>query len=245
MPRPAYFPVHVGSCVGPAGSAKGRGVINQHEEKSMYQSYENLTDERNYDKRASAWFLTVDGEWGVFSNMHRAVEGIGKTGYDKAILRVCGKEWTTTEAIYQAMRFPEHPDIQETIRTRSSPMIAKMVAVGARANGRPDWFEVKPFVMEWCLRIKVSQWWRHVHHLLLKSDPLPIVEVSKKDTFWGAKEQVGGRGRAFAGRNVLGRLWMGIRAEMLGCEAGTRKARFAAVPLPPVPNMRLFGQVLA
>ena len=39
-----------------------------------------------------------------------------------------GKDYKTTEALFQCLRFKDHPEIQDQIRNKPSPMSAKMVA---------------------------------------------------------------------------------------------------------------------
>jgi len=184
-----------------------------------------------YQKQSVAHFCRVRDEWGVFSNMHRP---------EKEVLTVGGREWLSTEAIYQALRFPDHPEVQERVRQQKSPMTAKMVTKPFRETcSRSDWKEVKVEIMQWCLRLKLAQWFRHVYWPLIQSDPLPIVEIStKNDEFWGTTDQ-GGR---LIGCNALGRLWMGIRQEVIAhpTSLAVRKAHFTVVPPPTVP-MTLFG----
>lgn len=115
----------------------------------------------------------------------------------------------SVEALYQACRYPHLPEVQKLIVGQRSPMTAKMVGKPYREDTRPDWEDVKVDIMRWCLRVKYVQHGRFAD-ALHSTGLLPIVEKSRKDTFWGAKEIEPDR---FEGCNVLGRLLMQLRAE--------------------------------
>lgn len=118
----------------------------------------------------------------------------------------------TSEALYQACRFPHLPDIQRRIIDAKSPMTAKMLSKPYRKYSREDWICVRVKIMQWCLRIKLAQNLEKFSSLLLSTKELAIVEYSTKDDFWGAKfdKEKG----CFIGMNVLGRLLMGLRLEL-------------------------------
>ena len=118
----------------------------------------------------------------------------------------------TSEALYQAMRFPGRPDFQRRVLDQLSPMAAKMVCKPIRdQHTRPDWLAVRVAVMRWCLRAKLVSNFDTFAALLVSTGRVPIVEDSVKDDFWGA--------RAFntemlSGSNVLGRLLMELREQV-------------------------------
>lgn len=114
----------------------------------------------------------------------------------------------TSEALYQACRYPHLPEVQKLILVQSSPMTAKMHARKYLQKSRPDWEFVRFAVMRWCLRAKLLQNQATFGELLLLTGQLPIVEHSAKDDFWGAKQNENG---FLVGRNVLGRLLMELR----------------------------------
>lgn len=137
-------------------------------------------------------------------------------------LLVAGREWKTSEALYQAARFPNVPDLQEQIRMQASPMAAKMVTKPYRsASGRPDWDAVRVEVMRWVIRVKVLQG-GDFGARLAETGERPIIEDSHKDRFWGAvfSHESG----FFVGENWLGRLLMDVRGEV-GSIAGARRVR--------------------
>jgi predicted NAD-dependent protein-ADP-ribosyltransferase YbiA (DUF1768 family) len=49
----------------------------------------------------------------------------------------------TSEALYQACRFPHRPDVQRLILDQRSPMLAKNVGKPYRRDSRSDWEEVR------------------------------------------------------------------------------------------------------
>lgn len=117
----------------------------------------------------------------------------------------------TSEALYQACRFPHKPDIQNIIIKEASPMTAKMKSKPYRKDSRGDWDDIRVPVMKWCLRVKLAQNWVSFGDLLLSTENKPIVEDSRKDDFWGAIKNDAGD---FHGKNVLGRLLMELREKL-------------------------------
>ena len=150
-------------------------------------------------------------------------------------LTVNGIKIRTSEALYQACRFPHLPDVQRLIIAQGSPMAAKMRSKPFRKQSRPDWDKVRVKVMRWCLRVKLAQNWDTFGALLKSTDDKPIVEESKKDDFWGAYPQESG---ILVGGNVLGRLLMELRRELLG--PGQESLR--AVDPPGIGDFLLLGR---
>ena len=126
-------------------------------------------------------------------------------------LRVNGILIYTSEALYQACRFPHMAHVQRKIIQERSPMTAKMRAKPFRNDSRRDWDAVRVRVMRWCLRVKLAQNWQSFSTLLLATGNRPIVERSRKDDFWGAKVIDSG---VLIGRNALGRLLMELREQL-------------------------------
>lgn len=152
-------------------------------------------------------------------------------------LQVNGIRILTTEALYQACRFPHMPEVQREIIGQQSPMTAKMKSKPHRANSRPDWDEVKYKIMRWCLRVKLAQNYEEFGRLLLATLNRPIVEQSRKDVYWGAK-LVEETGDTLIGQNVLGRLLMELREKLKADMDGALKT---ALPLN-IPNFLLLGK---
>lgn len=128
-------------------------------------------------------------------------------------LHINGVRILTTEALYQACRFPHMPEVQREIIGQHSPMTAKMKSKPHRKDSRPDWDDVRYKVMRWCLRVKLAQNYEEFGRLLLATRDRPIVEQSRKDDYWGAKLS-DETGDTLIGQNVLGRLLMELREKL-------------------------------
>jgi type I restriction enzyme S subunit len=155
----------------------------------------------------------VGEEWGGLSNMSNDFP-----------LRVNGQPVGSSEALYQACRFPHRPDWQREILDAPHAMRAKMIARrdGRRKeHSRPDWQEVQVEVMSWCLRVKLAQHFERFGGLLRRTSPRPIVERSRKDRFWGAVLESDG---VLRGQNRLGLLLMELRDELLACQLAGKRA---------------------
>ena len=149
-------------------------------------------------------------------------------------LIVNGTRIQTSEALYQACRFPSRPDVQRQIIDDKSPMSAKMRSKPFRGNTRPDWNSVRVQMMRWCLRVKLAQNWQKFGHILLSTGKVPIVEKKVKHTdFWASTEQPDG---TLVGMNVLGRLLMELREQLMSDEAESLRS---VKPLN-IPNFLLF-----
>lgn len=155
---------------------------------------------RTYQRNECVTFRKTKEAFGGLSNM--------AGGYP---LNVNGIRILTSEALYQACRFPHLPDVQKLIIAQNSPMTAKMKSKPYREQSRLDWDAVRVKIMRWCLRVKLLQNWNKFGDLLLSTEDKPIVEDSHKDDFWGAipidSEQL-------VGVNALGRLLMELREEL-------------------------------
>ena len=125
-------------------------------------------------------------------------------------VNVNGVRILTSEALYQACRYPDRPDVQRLIIEQRSPMTAKMKGKRYLHHTRSDWSSVRVNVMRWCLRVKLAQNRDNFGELLLSTGDAPIVEDSRKDDFWGAKRVNG----LLVGINALGRLLMELREEL-------------------------------
>jgi ribA/ribD-fused uncharacterized protein len=127
-------------------------------------------------------------------------------------IKVNGIHILTSEALYQACRFPHLPDVQKKIIDEKSPMTAKMVGKPFRSNSRPDWDSTRVDIMYWCLRVKLAQNFITFGQLLESTCDKAIVEDSSKDAFWGAVQDKKDN-TILIGVNALGRLLMKLRQE--------------------------------
>ena len=153
-----------------------------------------------YRRKDCAVFLKTKEQYGSLSNM--------AGGFPIVVDKIM---WRTSEALYQACRFPDHPLIQRAINSEASPISAKMVGRKHIKNTREDWEDVKVKIMKWCLHLKLAHNFDKFSRCLLQTVPLDIVEQSWKDTFWGAKPI---NPFQLEGRNMLGLLLMDLREEL-------------------------------
>ena len=152
-----------------------------------------------YHAHQSAAFRRTRESWGGFSNM--------ASGYP---ITIGCTHVRTVEALFQALKFPHHPDVQAAIIAERSPMEAKRVSRQHDSHCRPDWLQIRIKVMYWCLQMKLAQNFIPFSELLNASVSMHIVENSSRDDFWGAKPHAD----QFTGQNVLGRLLMRLRKQL-------------------------------
>lgn len=178
---------------------------------------------RTYHKSECAVFLKTAEQYGGLSNM--------AGGYP---LSINGIRILTSEALYQACRFPHLPEVQKLIIGQKSPMAAKMKSKPYRKDSRSDWDDVRVQVMRWCLRVKLVQHWEKFGDLLVSTGDKPIVEESYRDQFWGAKPT---DDETLCGANVLGRLLVELREQLKGSDP----QKTWVVEPPPLSNFLLLG----
>ena len=178
---------------------------------------------RTYNRSESAVFLKTRERYGGLSNM--------AGGFPLVVNHV---KIRSSEALYQACRFPHLSDLQRVIIAQKSPMTAKMKGKPHRSNSRPDWDAVRIKIMRWCLQVKLAQNWDSFSALLLETGDMPIVEHSRRDDFWGAKPV---DGETLIGTNALGRLLMELRERV----KGEPKADLQYVGPLPIPDFLLYG----
>lgn len=153
-----------------------------------------------YDPSECCVFHKTKEQWGAFSNM--------AGGFPIA----CGGLiWKSSEALYQAARYPDHPVIREAIRDASNGFTCKLVAKANYSLTRLDWDDVRIGVMFAAIYAKIASnpvlW-----DLLAETGDRPIVEKSHKDQFWGAVDNGTGM---LEGENTLGKIWEAIRTQWL------------------------------
>ena len=185
-------------------------ISSEHEEKAM-----ELETSKTYRRSECAVFLRTAEQFGGLSNM--------AGGY---ALSINGIRILTSEALYQACRFPHRPDIQKLILGQTSPMAAKMKSKPYRKDSRPDWDAIRVGIMRWCLHVKLVQNWEKFGCLLLSTGNMPIVEESYRDPFWGAKPV---NEESLVGQNVLGQLLAKLREQLKNPESHTL---WVVEPLP-------------
>jgi type I restriction enzyme S subunit len=180
----------------------------------------------SYRRADCAVFRKTAELWGEYSNMAGGFPIV-----------VNGVQILTSEALYQACRFPHLPQVQREIVAQASPMAAKMKGKPHRKSSRADFDRLRVPIMWWALRVKLACNTRTFSRLLLASKDRPIVEDSHKDTFWGAKATKDDD-QILIGQNVLGRL-LGLMRDLVkkdGIES------LQVVDPLDIPNFLLFGE---
>ena len=153
----------------------------------------------SYDVNNVCAFSRAKDKWGEFGNM--------TGGFPLRLFR--DVLVPSSENLYQMMRFPHRADIQQEILEQKSGMGAKMVSKKYRSEHTHPSFEAnKQQIMFWCLMLKAAQHKKY-RDALLETGDRHIVEISKKDDFWGAKFNEDKT--LLIGQNELGNLHMTVR----------------------------------
>lgn len=126
-------------------------------------------------------------------------------------LRWKGLRFDTAEAAYHWEKFPQSPGIRDEIWCASSAHEAFKLAERNKAWRRPDWDQAKVILMRDILRAKAAQH-EYVRRKLLATGERELIENSWRDDFWGW-------GPNRDGQNMLGKLWMEVRAELRSAAA--------------------------
>ena len=125
-----------------------------------------------------------------------------------------GKQWRTSEALFQALRFKDQA-IQELIREEKSPMGAKFVMKANKEHITTEPHSKKDVMnMKMCLKLKLQQHPSLIEELINTGDKIIIEDVTARgdkggNLFWGAMLVDG----EWVGENTLGKLWMELRKE--------------------------------
>ena len=165
---------------------------------------------RVYLKDQACGFRYTRAAWGAFSN------------FQPLPVPIVAGPWSfaSSEAVYQACKFPAHPGVQK--RIAEAPTAREAAAIG-RTPGfgiDPGWNARRVDAMRWVLRMKREANRGEIDALLAATGERPIVEVSTRDTWWGARP-VADR---YEGHNVLGRLWMELRQQLREDDPASRSA---------------------
>ncbi|WBT40130.1 NADAR family protein [Hyphomicrobium sp. DMF-1] len=132
------------------------------------------------------------------------------------------RTFPTSEHAYHWEKFiPETRDenrvfVRDAIRNAPSAHAAFKLAEGWKSLRRPGWDSIKVDIMRDILRAKASQH-EYVRRKLLATGDRELIEDSWRDDFWGW-------GPNRDGQNMLGKLWMEVRAELRARNDGGRDA---------------------
>lgn len=150
----------------------------------------------------------VKEKWGELGNMAPfEIEFLGKT-------------WPRSEHLFQALRL-SCPVLQEEIRAIKNPMAAKMRAKKL-IQEHPDKVDTTPLSdndlanMKLVLELKLRQNPKVQGVLMMTGDREIVEDATRRQRgsglFWGAALQEDG---TWKGKNMLGKLWMELREELL------------------------------
>jgi N-glycosidase YbiA len=132
-----------------------------------------------------------------------------------AHIPVCiqGVTWPSVEHYFQAEKFTDASS-RDRIRVAASPQDAKAMAWSDAFKGRviANWDERRLHAMRRALTAKFDQS-EVARNALLSTWPLPIVELSDQDLFWG-------KNRSGVGLNWLGKLLCEVRSKLRFGRAG-------------------------
>jgi ribA/ribD-fused uncharacterized protein len=181
---------------------------------------------RIYNTKESIVFRKTTEPFGGLSNM--------ASGYALYINEIIVP---STEHLYQAMRYPTHPEIQFEIMSQDNAMKAKMISNQYKSKyTRPDWEKIQIKVMRWALEIKLAQNWDKFSKLLEETQNKSIVEYVADNKIWGAKT-IGKD--ALQGVNALGRLLMELREKYV-----LTNNRLYCVNPPDIPAFLLYNNTI-
>lgn len=120
-----------------------------------------------------------------------------------------GRRFDTSEAAYHWEKFIDAPEVQEMILDAPSAHAAFKIAESQKVFRRMDWDSVKVGIMREILTAKAQQH-EYVRRKLLATGSRELVEDSWRDGYWGW-------GPNKNGLNMLGKLWMEVRAALTNC----------------------------
>lgn len=198
-------------------------------------SEKELFDVGEYEPLGAVVFCKVKEQWGGFSNMSNDFP-----------LVVNGIEIKNTEALYQALRYPGNCALQKEIIHQNSGYSSKLVSKPHRetSGNRADWEAHKVNIMRYVLRVKLAQNFDAFGQLLANCGTQPIVELSRRDAFWGC--QIFKGTDILRGQNVLGKLLMELREDyVIGCGCAEARESLRYVPPLAIPDFCLYGEPIA
>ncbi|MDR2027233.1 MAG: NADAR family protein [Prevotellaceae bacterium] len=151
-----------------------------------------------YRLEETNYFRSSKDKFGCFGNM---CGGFPLTLPD-------GKVIHGSEILYQWFKYKGHADIQKTLLEFKNPLKAKWYQKKYKNCIRSDWDDINIDVMKLCCLLKWCEHTDRLYHLReeIIENGLPVVEVSKKDNFWGCVPNKDDN-NIVEGENVLGQIW--------------------------------------
>ncbi len=174
-----------------------------------------------YSANKTISFRKTTEQYGFLSNMIN--------GYPLTINNII---IPSSEHLYQAMRYPLFPEIQEKIISQNNAMKAKFISNNYKDSlCRQDWDVIKIKMMYWINHLKFKCH-PELANLLIDTKDSFIVEYSKEDSFWGAEKI----DYNYVGINMLGRILMKIREEL--------KIKDNKLVIPDISGLLLYNQFI-
>ncbi len=121
-------------------------------------------------------------------------------------VEIWGQVFATAEHGYHSRKYDGDDEVVKLVLAAGSPWAAMRVDRAHIKRRRPDWDEVKVDIMRELLVAKLAQH-EDVRERLLSTGTKKIVEGSPENAFWGW-------GPDQKGKNMLGELWMELRAKL-------------------------------
>jgi ribA/ribD-fused uncharacterized protein len=134
------------------------------------------------------------------------------------------------------MKYVDHTEVQMEILSEKNPLLMKNKQKKHRGLIRKDWEDLKEVIMEITVHLKLVSHWVKFGNLLIETGEKKIVEISKRDSFWGMIPQVSDPG-VLVGENRLGEILVRFR-DLIRTE-GTRSE---LVNWNPDPQFRILFQ---
>ncbi len=121
-------------------------------------------------------------------------------------VEIWGQIYPTVEHAYHSRKYDGDSGIQQQVLAAGSPWAAMRVDRAHIEKRRADWDEVKTGFMRELLQAKLAQH-EDVQERLVSTGTKRIVETSPVNSFWGW-------GPDHKGKNMIGELWMELRANL-------------------------------
>jgi ribA/ribD-fused uncharacterized protein len=176
-----------------------------------------MTEYRVYDTHAVVQFCRPRDAFGILANF----------AHCRLVFKgICTP---TSEHLYQALKFRTEAQQRRILATPSAFDAKQLAHTLEMGYPQPLWNQhLRVPAMRFVLRAKTLQHWQTISDALQATCNKPIVERSSSDAYWGATLDGAG---SLRGQNVLGRLWMEVRAQIRSGQLT------ASSPNPPHSNL--------
>lgn len=140
----------------------------------------------------------------IFYNPQEEYGWLANYSYHK--INVDDQIYKTVEHYYQSQKFNNHL-IKSIIRKSPTPGFSKFIAKILKIIRNPAWDSIKQETMYKGIKSKFIQH-NDLLKLLLATDGKEIIENSLNDHYWGI-------GKSGSGQNIMGKLLMKLRDELI------------------------------